>query len=522
MSAADAAQRWSSLISLATLGTNRAPTSPEKLWPTADMEIPGGSPERLLLRAAATAFLWQISGTRVASAAIQAPNPAPESQDRLVRENAAWRLARMLTGEHRNLVPEWFALAAQSRLVLPSHWLPVVLDRLEVHERAIASPVLGQRALWLAERNPAWAFSATTHVPLLVRWLNGTVAERRAELAAMRRVDPVGGRVWLEKTWKTDPPDARAAFLETMLNTPGLSAADEPFLESALDDKRKDVRAATVECLCQLPSSAYARRNLDRLSSLILLDPAGSGFLGKLRKRHLTIRLPEVLDKAAVRDGIQAKPPAHRKIGERAYWLVQMVSLARPVQWCERFGCDIQTFLDAVLASDYPADLLTALSEAACRYHDAEWISALCIRLQSWPDQIEAQDRAGTLLAGLIAAAPQASQDAILGQLLDASHARQLELLQAALVAGSVGWSADTTRRVFELLEERIRKDAGSHPYAFNTIADWGPRADAPRAAAALTRLLDQCPDKSPWRNALDKLNATIEFRAAIRQELLT
>jgi hypothetical protein len=54
------------------------------------------------------------------------------------------------------------------------------------------------------------------------------------------------------------------------------------------------------------------------------------------------------------------------------------------------------------------------------------------------------------------------------------------------------------------------------------TYADWGPRADVPTAAAALSRLLSGCSDKSPWRNTLEKLNAIIEFRTAIRQELLT
>src|SRR5258708_35435872 len=106
MSAADAAQHWTSLISLATLGTNRAPTSPDKLWPSADIGIPTGSSERLLLRAAAMTYLRQISGTRIASAGIQSRNLAPQVEDRLVSENAAWRLARKLPGGQRNLVPE--------------------------------------------------------------------------------------------------------------------------------------------------------------------------------------------------------------------------------------------------------------------------------------------------------------------------------------------------------------------------------------------------------------------------------
>ncbi len=61
----------------------------------------------------------------------------------MVSENAMWRLARMLTGDHRDLVPEWLSLAAQAGRVLPRHWLPVVLNGLQPKEREVASAVLG-------------------------------------------------------------------------------------------------------------------------------------------------------------------------------------------------------------------------------------------------------------------------------------------------------------------------------------------------------------------------------------------
>jgi hypothetical protein len=480
MSAADAADRWSSIISLATLGTNRARTSPDKVWPSEGLPLPAGTTERTLLRAAAVSYLSQISGTRIASVATAAEEPAPTLEDKVVNENAAWRLARMLNGEHRNLVPEWFALAARGRWVLPPHWLPAVLDRLQVHERASASPVLGRRALWLARRNPEWKVSGVAHEPSEERWVNGTLAERRLELAGMRAIDPAKARTWLEGTWQTDPPDARAAFLETILHAPGLSASDEPFLESALDDKRKDVRAAAVECLCRLPGSAHARRNLERLYSLVTLEARGGGLLGKLKRRRLTIQLPDALDKESVRDGVSAKPPAQQKIGERAYWLMQRVSMAPPAHWCERFDCDIQTFLDAAAATDdYPTDLFLALCEAARRHQDAPWIAALCNRTLSWPDDIESQDIARRVLTNTIAGAPSASRDAILGQLLGAAQSYQLDLVQPALLADEAGWSADTTQRAFKLLEELAMEGSNSSSRVPFTFADWGPRAES-------------------------------------------
>jgi hypothetical protein len=199
-----------------------------------------------------------------------------------------------------------------------------------------------------------------------------------------------------------------------------------------------------------------------------------------------------------------------------------MVSMAPPAHWCERFDCDIETFLDAALATDYATDLLLALCEAARRHHDAQWIKALCNRLLLGRDEVESQDIARRIQPTLIVAAPAESRDGILGQLLGAAKAHQLDLLQPALIAGETGWSADTTQRAFKLLEELAMEGTNSGAVVRVTLADWGSRADVPTAAVAMNRLLSRCSDQSPWRNALEKLNASIEFRTAIRQELLT
>jgi hypothetical protein len=543
MSAADIARKWNTITSIATLGTNRGAPSLQEFWPAMDVaassESSGasssateraslsatalaGPPERSLLRVAAVNYLCQLSGTRVAAADLPAPDLAPALQGRLVSENAAWRLARMLAGDHRDLVPEWFSIAAHVGAVLPPHWLPVVLNELQPNERAGASAVLGARADWLAKRNPEWSELATASGLPIDRWNNGTLFERRAALIAIRAGDPVGGRVLLERSWETEPPEARVAFLETLLNAPGLSEADEPFLESALDDKRKDVRMAAVECLCRLPNSAHARRNIERLQPLVTLTEQGSGLLSKLRKRRLEITLPESLDKAALRDGINSKPPAQQKIGERAYWLMQMIALAPPAHWCERFRCDIETFIAAALSTDYAVDLVLALSHASIRHRDRAWIAALSTQWLTWFDHAELQGVAAQTTATLVAAAPSNERDAILRQLLAASKPPQLDFLQGTLAAADLEWSAETTRLAFERLDQRTQIGESDYTRPRNTLAHWGTRAEAATASRALTRMLERTPDKSAWRNALEALHDIIEFRLAMRQELTT
>jgi hypothetical protein len=111
---------------------------------------------------------------------------------------------------------------------------------------------------------------------------------------------------------------------------------------------------------------------------LLTLDEQKGGLLGKFRKRKPEVQLPTELDKAVLRDGIEPKPPAQRKIGERAFWLIQMVSMVEPAHWCRTFQCDADAFMQAVMASEYAADLLSALTEAAARHPDSAWIAALC------------------------------------------------------------------------------------------------------------------------------------------------
>lgn len=518
---AEIASHWTAMTSIAMLGTNRGAPSPEKVWPPgAEVAVPPGPVERTLLRAAAMSYLWQLAGGRVPTGQVPSSELAPATNAPVVREAAAWRLARMLTGDHRDLVGEWLMLAAGAGAVLPPHWLPAVLNELKPQERAVAGPVLGPRAEWLARRNPEWADRSTIAGLPIERWNNGTLPERRIALAMMRAADPTGARVWLEGAWQTESPDARVAFLETLLSAPGLSDADESFLETALNDKRKDVRAAAVECLCRLPSSGHARRNIERLDGLVNMTESGTGLLSRFKKRRLEITLPDALDKVAACDGVNTKPPAHQNIGERAYWLMQMIAMVRPAYWCERFNCDIETFIGAALDTDYAADLVGALASAAIRHRDAAWLAALSTRLLEWHGTPERSLRASQTLPELVAASPPSGRDELLRRLLAASQPQQLDFLQGALLATDTPWGPETTRIAFELLGQCTELVAPEYAQGRQALARWGPRVDVATASQALARILERVADKSPWKSALDTLQGIIEFRLAMRQEL--
>src|SRR5205814_2317622 len=118
----------------------------------------------------------------------------------------------------------------------------------------------------------------------------------------------------------------------------------EPFLEAALDDRRKEVRRAAADLLARLPGSRLRRQMEERLRPLIALK---RGMLGGLR---FEITLPEQCDAGMTRDGIgsETRPSG---VGEKWCWLAEMISMAPPAFWCESWG-------------KRPAELLKAVGES--------------------------------------------------------------------------------------------------------------------------------------------------------------
>jgi hypothetical protein len=521
MSTTEAQRHWDAIVSIATLGTDRAPLPELSRGPAPELIDSQVAPERQLLRATALSQLWLLAGTRqaiMASPDVEAP---ARKGERHIGESAAWRLGRMLAGEHRELVSQWLEIAAGTNAVLPPHWLPTVLMMLKENERVHARALLGATGAWLARFNPEWNFATAHGTPSEEQWELGSLQERAAALRAMYESQPDQARTWLERTWKTDPPDARAAFVAVLAASPALSGKDEPFLEAALDDKRKEVRRAAAAALRRLPGSAFERRNIERLSTLLVLEP-GTGLLSKLRGRRLEVKLPESLLKAAARDGIEPSPPQQRKIGERAYWLMQMIAAVRPSHWTERFGCDVQTFLGAVRGSDYAVDLLLALAQAASVHPDSVWAIELSQRLIAieWGDgPSELSARVHAAIHELITTAPAQSRLTLVKQLAQEAPDARLSIVITAYEAAGHCWDETVTRRFFSQLAREVQSSA-ARPWGLNH-ADWGRLAHVATAAPILDHMLAGGAADSPWRRPLETLRETLQFRAHMQQELL-
>jgi hypothetical protein len=205
--------------------------------------------------------------------------------------------------------------------------------------RRLLTLALGRRARgrWLAGFNEAWQWLAdySDEIQEMLGedgradaetvWNEGAVPRRLAVLCRLRAADPGRARAWPASTWKVEKAEFRAEAVSAL--AVGLTAADEPFLETALDDRSGAVRTAAASLLARLPDSALAGRLRARADAMLdfrrargsdLPDAAGGGTADRIGT--LLVTPPLDWDPAGERDGLEAKPPTG--VGARGWWLI--------------------------------------------------------------------------------------------------------------------------------------------------------------------------------------------------------
>lgn len=319
------------LQQLLKIGMARAGRAPAGLPAPLDALVPAGAaaaaPEAALWQSLGALDLWERSG--FVAPHEPAPPPLPAAAPETLRPcppRAQAVLTQLLRGLHpAGLEAEWLRLLHRHGGHLPAHALPKLLDAATRQGalRALVLPVLGERGRWLARLQADWEWAAAGADADASLWDTGTPEQRVAALRDWRARDARAARTALDAAWRSEPPEQRAVLLGAL--AVGLGPDDEAFLEAALDDRRKEVRAAAQRLLTRLPRSRLAQRMLDRLLPLVRIDPSGG----------LELTLPATLDATMRRDGIGAAP--HHGLGEKAGWAVDMLAAVDPHVWTQRF-----------------------------------------------------------------------------------------------------------------------------------------------------------------------------------------
>jgi hypothetical protein len=482
----------------------------------------GVEPEAALLSAAAALALYGKAGWVTASDAAPGQEPAPPETQSRVSAQAGLHLATMRAGQHDGALAEWLAAAHAGGWRVPEELLPDVLDlgRRNPALRAAIGRVVGERGRWLAAQNPEWDYAggvAAGQAPDIdMLWATNGRGMRLALLGRLRAVDPDGARARVETTWAEESAEDRAAFVATFRT--GLSMGDEPFLEAALDDRRKEVRLAAADLLARLPESRLVTRMIERVRPLLHYTAAQrGGFLKRKQQAHLDVTLPDACDKAMARDGIEPKPPTALQ-GETAWWLRQMLGAVPLATWTAAWGATPADLVEAAVGSDWKEVVLPGWAQAAERQHDAAWAGVL---LTALPERM-----AEFAMSGLVPVLAPAAREALVLRLLaeDPKPSQHSHPALFILEHHTAPWSARLTRAVLDLARRR-RKHQMSHTdyfghYLLSQLGTYARYMDPALAEEAAQGWPERTEAGRYWDKLIDEFVAEMQFRHEMLKEL--
>lgn len=491
------------LLAAALLGTGRAELPSAENWPLPlaglGAQLAAHPPEKALLLLAGAAAMYDAAGQMAAhlpAAEWRLPAYRPEGDKEPCSPAAARILERALNQQDTTLLPELLTLLEQTGQRAPDGLLPHVLEHgAKVPRlRPALLPILGERGRWLASLNPNWRYAAVEWDNPR-SWPSAWTADPagRAPLAhTARRRDPATARALIESTWRAEPETTRRELLNVLAT--GLSMADEPFLERALDDRDAQVRRRAAELLAGLPDSRLAARLT-----------AAAGSILTLKDGALNPVFPAAVNDALWRDGVTrpiepARPTATRSTADWARLLIQTVGAIPLAHWEARFRLGAAAIVHAAAAGKWPRTLITAFSTAALRQGNVTWADALL-----------AADGYGERTGMLLPLLPPADCFARLAAQLDAARADSVVVF---LRRWPHAWDEASGRQLINFLAREATAEpetrrASTLRFMSRHFAHRCPPALAGYAAAAYQ------PDKAnkAWQATLRHVNTTLTLR---------
>ncbi|MEV6278295.1 DUF5691 domain-containing protein [Nocardia sp. NPDC051832] len=445
------------------------------------------------------------------------PEPAPDDPRRQLPAAAARRLAAMLR-ERSVFLPEWFDAAAPHDFRAPDALCALLLEQASAHAglRPLLLRLAGQRGRWLAARHPEWrklewpndTEDGSGDIPAI--WQSDKPTERLAWFIRLRQQDPDTARETLARAWPKESGAVKAELLAAL--SENLSVKDESLLESALDDRRADVRRTASGLLALLPDSAFAQRMTARADAWVGVELGDSRFV---------LDLPDPLDAEARRDGIFDRPVefTYRWNGTpdpTAGRLRQLVA-ATPLPHWQRLISASGTPVEVLrfgIEERFRQPLFDGWVDAALAQHDSDWAKAL---FEAGVPSDVALLRRRELFALL-------PEDDRVRHLLRLDGAWFSEI-EALLPAMGHPWPEPLAQHLILLLFERSRIAAqrsgahGSGPAAHRSLLV-AAAAHLPVESAGMAAVVARRCEDPGWQQAFDRLARDLTHRSMMLEEL--
>ena len=382
------------LVEAALLGTQRAKLS--NLQASSPQlnellnQLKSANDEQKLLSAAAAIGLYATVG-QLPARRLDVPPPTTPAEGRhpICGREATRCLTMMLDNQFVEALPEFLTSLHQANQRAPEELLPALLDRgaRTAPQRRLIEKITGPTGQWLAHQNPAWAYAAPetrSWDGLSKLWRKeGSATSRQALLRQTRESNPELGRQLLESTWKSEQPTNRAWFIR-VLET-GLSMADEPFLEAALDARNNTVRRKAAELLSRLTDSRLCKRMTINSESVLIWseeeessesDLAQDEKGGEEAAPMLGVRFPDKISPQMARDGVLPRD-SKKSSRIRGSQLTEMIQAVPLEKWCQRWQKTPEEIIAAAQKSRWPRTIIGGFALAALRQKNVAWAEIL-------------------------------------------------------------------------------------------------------------------------------------------------
>ena len=360
---------WKELVRVALIGTDRAKLSPELLKSLESLGVDTSQDAtQILLEGASMLSLINKTQGQLQDWKGTLPSPGKSDSTNPCSPKSSNHLSLILSGNYESALSEFLSHLINNKKCLPPEKLPDLLDQ------CLSNPELwqklrftiGERGEWLIQQNPDWHI--LTFTPQKIDWETGSSDQRIALLKHLRKYETDKVTPIIKETWEEDSLKDRVKFIETLeIN---LSKKDEPFLETCLDNNRKEIRKSAAHLLSLLPDSDLVQRMFDRLKNLMVLKT------GVLKKSKLEVSLPENEIDELIRDGIDPSAQWY-KGGIKASRLGQMIAIVPPKFWEDHFKKDTAETLQLFIRSNWSELLLQALTQAAFKDKNEAWMETI-------------------------------------------------------------------------------------------------------------------------------------------------
>ncbi|MGW5876849.1 DUF5691 domain-containing protein [Nocardiopsis terrae] len=495
---------WDRLVSTALVGTSRRPVPDLPDLP----RRPGRGAAALLDLAALDTVRTRAGYTAHTAEPVtpDAPDPRPETGPAATR-----RLDAVLT-DRPELLPEWLSHVARSGRRVNHAQIPDLLERAARDSglRSAVATVVGDRGTWLAGFNRTWSFVAGEPLPTDTysdaSWNDGTPAERRRALFALRATDPAAARSLLTAAWPRESRgEERRGLLQAL--AVNLGPDDAGLLDAALDDRGANVRGLALALLTRLPDSTHAHRLRGHLREHVRLDATPRCPV------EVTATDPRRTD--LLRDLALVTPGNRPQTRDERWEHSRVLVTHTPLDvWTGLLDTDPA----GVLAlAEHEKDLYEALADAACVQADPDWSRAVLDHPRSGPAHLVrhgAQHPQRQRLRALLAPLPATERCArVLAAIGPGEEPPQLGEI---LLAVGAPWTRELSEEVVRRLAAPADPHGRGDPRGYRLLCE----AAAGRMPPEHLDLLPAEPPRAEEGPAYLRLRETLRFRLDMHREL--